>query len=39
MAFAANLLLGKRLPDECPIIQSDPVFTDRRSALLTIVAS
>ena len=38
MAFAANLLLGKRLPDECPTIQTDPVFTDRRSALLTITA-
>jgi ArsR family metal-binding transcriptional regulator len=39
MAFAANLLLGKRQPDECPLIQSDPAFADRRSALLTIVAS
>lgn len=39
MAFAANLLLGKRLPDECSTIKTDPVFTDRRSALLTIVAS
>ena len=39
MAFAANLLLGKRLPDECPILQTEPAFADRRSALLTIVAS
>jgi ArsR family metal-binding transcriptional regulator len=38
MAFAANLLLGKRLPDECPTIQSNPAFADRRSALLTITA-
>jgi len=38
MAFAANLLLGKRQPDECPIIETDPVFADRRSALLTIVS-
>lgn len=37
MAFAANLLLGKRQPDECAIIETDPAFADRRSALLTIV--
>ncbi len=37
MAFAANLLLGKRQPDECPIIQ-DPAFAERRSALLTIIS-
>lgn len=39
MAFAANLLLGKHQPDECPIIASDPTFSDRRSALMTIVAN
>ena len=39
IAFAANLLLGKRLPDECPIIQTEPTFADRRSALLTIIVS
>ena len=38
MAFAASLLLGNRLPDECPIIQTEPTFADRRSALLTITA-
>jgi len=39
MAFAASLLLGNRLPDECPIIHSNPAFADRRSALLTITDS
>lgn len=38
MAFAANLLLGKRQPDECPIIATEPAFADRRSALLTMTA-
>jgi ArsR family metal-binding transcriptional regulator len=38
MAFAANLLLGNHLPDECPIIHANPAFADRRSALLTITA-
>jgi ArsR family metal-binding transcriptional regulator len=36
MAFASNLLLGNCLPDACPILQSDPAFADRRSALMTI---
>jgi ArsR family metal-binding transcriptional regulator len=36
MAFAANLLLGKRDVDDCPILGNDPAFADRRSALLTI---
>jgi ArsR family metal-binding transcriptional regulator len=39
MAFAANLLQGKRQPDECSEMSTNPVFADRRSALLTIVAS
>jgi ArsR family metal-binding transcriptional regulator len=38
LAFAAALLLGNRLPDECPILQNDPVFADRRSALLSLIA-
>lgn len=39
IAFAASLLLGKRLPDECPIIKSNPALADRRSALITLSSS
>ena len=39
LAFAAHLLLGNHVPDECPIIHVNPVFADRRSALLTITDS
>ena len=37
MAFAVGLLQQNRTLDECPVLASDPEFTDRRVALDTIL--
>jgi len=37
MAFAATLLQNKRMLSECPILVSDPAFTERQATLETML--
>ncbi len=37
MAFAFGLLQQKRTVEECPVVASDPAFTDRRAQLVAMV--